>query len=542
MLLQPREYKGIFKFPNIDTQYAGKLQIFSNKEENLLGKLTIQYLDFGDGFRIDRIKNICKVVIGTIEDNIKVTLIVHSIYPSSKSNIFTFIILLEYIFFNTHLETKGDLDKDIKFDEMIIHFTNIHTWIGYFTIYKDGKTMDPSFRFQISEEVEINFFYDLPLSNLEKQIENLGNLYVKLSSKTEKSLSEFLTLVHTVQDFLNFFYFGEVLIDALYSRLRSKDEIVSIFYRSTYPEKMNKLGPVVFNFRELFSSDKTKTNDTNAFPIILNKWFNLVADPKKGLMLDYFFARMYDHGSYQEGLFLSLCGFIESYYKYNLSNVDIDKKSKRKEIFNKIEPSLLGLKSEEYGSKLYNHVSGFVNIPFQEMIKSSCMKNLEVASLWSSTIYYFDIEIIKNAIKKYPSRNKSKKILEDILVKAKDIQSSPESNIRRMKINCLRIELSSRPGVIIKLIRFSKFLFYNEFPREITKYRNEFAHGNFNIEKRENWEYYDDKLTQLVKVLHFISYLCILSELGFKKKQLISLFNLDAPNQNRFALIFGFLL
>lgn len=539
MLLHPRKFKGIFRFPSIDAQYAGILHMSSSKENDNLAKLTIEYVNIEDGIRIDRLKKSCKVVHGIIEENIEVTLMVNNISPSSRNNIFTFNILIDYVFWNLNLNTQGDLDMDLKFDQMTIHFTNIHSWIGYFTIYKDSKNQDPSFCFLLNDNIKISFHYSMPLSTFENRIENLGNLYVQLSSNSPKPLSEFLMLVHTIQDFLNFFYHNEVLIDALYGKQVAKTDTIAIFYKSVYPEKMNKLGPVAFNFAELFSSTKIIPYDTNRFPTVIKKWFELSKDPRRGLILDYFFARMYDHGSYQEGLFLSLCGFVESYYKYNLSNVDLDKRNKREEYIGKVEPCLEKLRTEEYGSKLYNHILGFKNIPFQEMIKSSCLQNLDVAAFWSLPIYYFDLMVIQRIIKKYPSKRESQKIIEEIIIKAKNIREDSDRYIKCLQLNCLKIELNSHPGIVLKLQKFAKYLFYNEFPREIAKYRNEFAHGNFNIEKRENWEQYEDKIEQLVKVLHFISYLCILSELGFNRRDLIRLFNLDAPNVSKLASIFG---
>ena len=89
----------------------------------------------------------------------------------------------------------------------------------------------------------------------------------------------------------------------------------------------------------------------------------------------------------------------------------------------------------------------------------------------------------------------------------------------------------------LKLLSYIEFLYSEQIPKEIYEYRNDFAHGNFNTDRKEDEAKYANRIIQLVSILHLTAKLCILSEIGYSKEKLLSLYLFNDPNLNLYNLI-----
>lgn len=103
--------------------------------------------------------------------------------------------------------------------------------------------------------------------------------------------------------------------------------------------------------------------------------------------------------------------------------------------------------------------------------------------------------------------------------------------------------LSGNPRYTVYLLSHLKlqdcivYLYTDQIPKEICRYRNDFAHGNSNTDRKEDEQKYVDRIIQLVKTLHFTARICVLRELGNSKEKLSSLYLLKNSNLNRYNLI-----
>jgi hypothetical protein len=119
---------------------------------------------------------------------------------------------------------------------------------------------------------------------------------------------------------------------------------------------MIKVEPSAFSFNDLFIKEDKNGKTEFILMDILIRWYQLNKDNKKSVMLSYFFSVMYDKWSYQEGLFLLLCGFLESYYEYNFNLKDKLNIQKRIEILNIVIPYVNDLTDAdtEYKENLFD--------------------------------------------------------------------------------------------------------------------------------------------------------------------------------------------
>lgn len=246
---------------------------------------------------------------------------------------------------------------------------------------------------------------------------------------------------------------------------------------------------------------------------------------------------MYNHGSYEEELLLSLCGFLESYYNYNLKNVDMGEKDKRLKAYEEILPFITQITDKDLQNKMTRHLDTFKSIPIQDMVRTIYTKFLNISPFLSSTLLYFDFEKIKSKILEYTKHVTLQEKLADIIRKTKDLEIVDDVYSRTLRLGCLRKEIGMNPQIMDELLQFVKFLYLDEFPREIRKYRNEFAHGKFNPKRRLDGVKYGDSVSHLVENLHFTSSLCILNEMKFSETKLMEIVHLNKPCRDLFNLV-----
>jgi hypothetical protein len=184
------------------------------------------------------------------------------------------------------------------------------------------------------------------------------------------------------------------------------------------------------------------------------------------------------------------------------------------------------------------YLKNFKSPSFAQQISEIFRQNLFIASLWSSPIQYFNVNKIIDSIKEYTDDVNLQESL-NVVLKAKDIHLSDEHYIKNLKLNCLREEVLLNPNINTILIEFVKFIYINNFPREIVKYRNDFAHGNFNTKKKQNEYEYAKNISYLVKLLNMVAQLCILNELGFEEDKIIHIYHSDKPKFKPYSMILG---
>jgi hypothetical protein len=307
-----------------------------------------------------------------------------------------------------------------------------------------------------------------------------------------------------------------------------------------HPQRMRK-PPVGFTFQSLFNSSENNTDvlELQTLSTILHNWFELIENTDgQHMFLDFFFDVMYDHGSREESLFLSLCGFLESYYEYKFgAHMDANKTS-RKELYTQIKQLVESqIPDSDYRKKAIGLLAMFQNPSFQEQIREIFQMIEEIAPYWSSMVKYFNDEDIKKNIKIFEKRQEISNNIEFIISKSREIWTTHNIYTKSLKINCLKRTLHICSETNLKLQEYIKFLFTKQIPREIYRYRNDFAHGNFNTDRKEDEIRYAKRIIQLVDILHLTARLCILCELGYSQEKLLNLYSLKNSGLNRYNLI-----
>ena len=195
--------------------------------------------------------------------------------------------------------------------------------------------------------------------------------------------------------------------------------------------------PVGFTFQSLFNSSINNENtfDFQSFDSILHKWFELNERVEgKNMFLDFFLDVMYDRGSREESLFLSLCGFLESFYEYKFGERIDTNKTSRKGLYMQIKSLIeCQIPKSDYRIKVIGLLGTFQKPSFQEQTHEIFQMTKNIAPYWLSMIKYFDDEDIKKNIKTFENRPEISNNIEFIISKAKDIWVTRNIYIKSLK-------------------------------------------------------------------------------------------------------------
>lgn len=330
--------EGIFWFPE-DTK-----TIFKGIIENGMLFLRITNNIFLENAYF--LKNTHYVIIqGKSKDNVDIT-IRGSMSEYSRTNGETFDIC-----FNVFMVLHGKLYTsmtDVKFNAIIINFTNIAKWISSHMItYSDLSVNSSIIKFEIDDDLEIQFFNERPIRPRDKlNIDNFFNVYVKLTSKTGgKSLDEWFKLKNIIQDFINFnITDSPVLVHSIYGIIDDgvENKEIDIQFKSFISKKMNKCD----NTKSVLIKFKKHESQIQK---MLKNWFEF---SKNKVIYSFYFNYMYEPTSFELRVF-KLASFLEAFhdeYVFEESRSDIykEKVNRKKNIFDKIPIMDLTSKDEEY--------------------------------------------------------------------------------------------------------------------------------------------------------------------------------------------------
>ncbi|WP_231129221.1 hypothetical protein [Candidatus Nitrosocosmicus hydrocola] len=531
-------YKGNFKFSD-DMVVPGLLNILDSKYSGYKCNLILDHIDVKGEIIIEKKCQTDTIIYGTLENGTNVTLVAFLPNIVSVNGISTFNIELKSLYLNGLLN-YNERNK-FEFKELVVNFSSLHRWIDF---SDPRSTIDTNLGIPLThfDDLHMELFYDDPYVPEDKPLRGYRSLYLRIFSDdtTSMDMDKLMKFVHKIQDFFNLLYHEEVLINSVYGYKQSRQNRIQIFASYYHPQRMRK-PPIGFAFQSLFNSSE---NNTDAFKLqtlgsILHNYFELAKNTEgRYMFLDFFFDVMYDHGSREENLFLSLCGFFESFYEYKYGAQMDTNKSTRKELFTQIKNLIQSqIPDSDYRKKAIGLLAMFQKPSFQEQIREVFQITADIAPYWSSMIKYFDEVEIRKSIKTFEKRPEMSNNIEFIISKSKEIWITNNIYTKSLKINCLKEALHICSETNLKLQEYIKFLFTEQIPREIITYRNDFAHGNFNTDRKENEIRYAKKIIQLVDILHLIARLCILRELGYSKEKLLCLYLLKNSNLDRYNLI-----
>lgn len=271
-----------------------------------------------------------EIILGELSDGQKITLDrVSSTYEYSYLDFRKSSIEVQRIFLGAHFLRS----EDIKFDSIIVTFSNLDKWIDFNDIHgrffstENGKSISMTYekcdpiKIKITNKYQINIVAKpeghLPTPQLwegyitEKRC-------IELKSLIEKSFDEYINLYGIIQNFLNFIIPNEVLVESIegiaeahksdpYIHNHSiKQQHIQIFYKSPIFKMMKpkaKSQPLL-PFQEL--------QDSNQLENYLIKWFEISEKFKP--VFDLYFGVMYSPEMYSEFQFLGLAQALESYH------------------------------------------------------------------------------------------------------------------------------------------------------------------------------------------------------------------------------------
>lgn len=284
-----------------------------------------------------------KIILGKTTDKKDVTLL-YTISPSSRTinrDHYSFverIFRIDYIFFEIHFKNYNE----IKFEYVLVEYSNFNNWVWdhdfigrtlayrhesepkYILEYYFGKNESIMIHDKLSIElfsypiIEINLIDNNKISHVK---------YIKIASKEDRTLQNYIKLKNIFQDFLNFIISDEIQTLKMIGYVRfeiqghsllHKTEILYISPISSNMNKVKVISPYLINYN-IFAE---KSNE------ILINWFNL--RNKLPAVYDIYFGVMYNTDLYLSNQFLMLAEATAIYIETIISN------NPSKELQNKI--------------------------------------------------------------------------------------------------------------------------------------------------------------------------------------------------------------
>jgi hypothetical protein len=438
--------KGEWWFPNSNIHFQGEL-IFSDN------MYILTLFGSGESFTIvDRTINQSstintkleeseKIILGKTTDKKDITLL-YSLPLSSRTinrDHYIFverIFRIDYIFFEIHFKNYNE----IQFEYVLIEYSNFNDWIWdsdfngrtlaykhesepkYILEYYFGKNKS----IMIHDKVSIEFFsYPIIEINLIDKNKISYVKYIKITSKEDRTLQNYIKLKNIFQDFLNFIISNEIQTLKMIGYIRSEVHGHSllrkteILYISTISSNMNKvkvISPYLINYN--IFAEKSRE--------ILINWFNL--RNKLPAVYDIYFGIMYNTDLYLSNQFLMLAEATAIYTETIISNNPSkglqDKIFRINTICNKLDDCcILNVDDREWIKKILQDKK---SLSFKEKMSEICENYSDLLPSLSSTIGSKDEFSLK--LTKYRNRlthgniNYDDLDYQDLFWKCKDLQ------------------------------------------------------------------------------------------------------------------------
>ncbi len=215
------------------------------------------------------------------------------------------VLQIKYILLNVLIINEREL-KDLIFKNIMITFTNLDNWFYKYDL--------------IGKDIEINIKAECNITIAYRD----SKFIFKVESLKEKTLEHYIGLKYVLQGFFNFISTDKpVMVESFNAKLSDLNQDTEIMYRSTIREPMVK---VAVKRPFLFRHDEIKEK----FKDILNKWFEFYQN--KDVILDLYFALMYNNDIPLSMRFLSLFQALEVYHASFMENTSAKKKERQERI------------------------------------------------------------------------------------------------------------------------------------------------------------------------------------------------------------------
>jgi hypothetical protein len=242
-------YKGVFNFPDSAVLYPGILEVTDEPTSVFTAELILEFINPENSHLVNQLGKQGKIIHGNLENSQLVTLFIHDRKWSSHNGIQTYVLFIEYVFFNKHIRSfKGSL-MELRFIELRVNFTNLYNWINRNTIERFSNTPKKTLLLTM-KDFEIELIYSWRFDTHESKWKY--DLVIHLRPNTSKKFIEVLDISDRIQDFFNFFCSNEVIVNYMEGIMNDSDEVISIVSNTHLPKKMKKIGPSGFVFDKLF--------------------------------------------------------------------------------------------------------------------------------------------------------------------------------------------------------------------------------------------------------------------------------------------------
>lgn len=508
----PLEQK--FWFPNDNSRiFTGKIL----DEE----KLEIYLMTLEDSEYITRVlKDRDSFVIhGEIPSEKKITVIASLSGKSSETDFIAnryneiFVFDLRYVFYNEYFSST-----DIKFNAIIIDFTNIDRWITHSDIiFGKDNNIRKEVILDINDDFLLKFFYEGQFPSDEKgdSDRTRKNVYVRIDSKSgQRSIEELLETKNIIQDFLNFVLtLDSVLSKSIYGINGGSDgeKITEIKYKSISTggmSKCNVISPVLFHSLE-YGEERLEQ--------IIRHWFEF---RKSYLTIyNYYVDSIYQAAEAIELSYFKLAVFLEGYHRELLENKGESKMRKLKNShFDLIERMLQETEADKEDIKIVKFVVGKNKmLTFAQRLREIFDYYYEIISIRGPVLSFFD----NNKLHKWIENTSYDRNTKDKLLKVMDLKIDADSEKiqekRRDKYaNIMDILKNEGHGITYAILSFVKFVLIEKFAGQFAGYRNVIGHvldKNYQVIGTNKWFY-------AFKTLQLTGQICVLNLLGFSYQEI----------------------
>lgn len=236
----------------------------------------------------------------------------------------TTLYLALMVFVGIHFEKE----EDIKFKELLIHYSYLEEWINVsgidYSRFVNNKDIDISIQFKQPEPIQaeinenyrlsIHFGYLIPKES-RREIGIKERVSIGIESSKEKSFAELLVISSHIQNFISFGVMEPVYPLFINGKTELKKELID--GNTHYP-----LIEIYYNIPNIYKPVKslppfdilfTYDDISDKFDLFLQNWFEKL--DKLTPVFNLYFGTRYNPNIYREHRFLSIIQAIESYHR-----------------------------------------------------------------------------------------------------------------------------------------------------------------------------------------------------------------------------------
>jgi len=511
-------YEGYFWFPDVEAvKLKGKVE---RGQINTVNVLTTSLEDYIHLQKIQREQNI--LMHGLLNNSLQATFIVslnhrkeNNIIQDNKLNV---NVTMEFGITAAFYGGYFNKIDDIRFDSIIIAFTNLGNWISYHDLLHVFNNQENK-KIIKNYDKTIEIYYKRPITNTDQKIALKPFnkvIYVEIKSENKENLEAFDDIKNTIQDFLNFFITGKsVTINSLYGVITDDHEtkFITVVYKPLINESMNKnrlRSPYLQTYLQI---------DTR-LEKLFTQFFHF--RKKAGLAYKYYVSEMYEDHPLEIKLFL-LAGFLERYHAVflkNRSNTRQQNQQKLEDILSNLSITNIQKSDKEVIIPILKR--HYENISLRERLQEIFEDYIEMILLNVPLLSLAEKKQIESCIEPLPIDKFTKSYILDLVERKKRLDLEILNGEDRYDILVEELLMKENENSLNKFIGYLKLLGVKVLSQEIAEKRNILAHVTEKHDRVESntWRY-------LVEFLEFMAQICVLAQMDYTKQDILQIFLMD---------------